>query len=66
MKELTYSVPGMSCEHCRTAIESEVGEVPGVRFVDVDLDSKLVRVGGNDLDDGAIRAAIEEAGYDAT
>ena len=65
MDERTYTVAGMSCEHCRIAIESELSEVAGVSYVDVDLDSKLVRVGGNDLDDAAIRSAIEEAGYDA-
>ena len=65
MNEITYTVPGMSCDHCKTAIESEVSEVPGVTYVDVDLGSKLVRVGGSDLDDAAIRAAIDEAGYDA-
>lgn len=65
MNEITYTVPGMSCDHCKMAIESEVSEVPGVTYVDVDLGSKLVRVGGSDLDDAAIRAAIDEAGYDA-
>lgn len=65
MEEITYTVAGMTCDHCKVAIESEVSGVSGVAYVDVDLDSKLVRVGGSDLDDAAIRAAIEEAGYDA-
>jgi copper chaperone len=60
----TFSVPGMSCEHCRTAIADEVGRVPGVRSVDVDLDAKTVTVAGDDLDERAIVAAIDEAGYD--
>ena len=65
MSELTYTVPGMSCGHCKAAIESEVGRVPGVDAVLVDLDTKRVVVQGDGLDDGAIREAIDEAGYEA-
>lgn len=61
---LNYSVPGMSCEHCRTAITTEVSAVAGVESVDVDLERKLVSVGGHGVDDTAVRAAIDEAGYD--
>ena len=61
---LTLSVPGVSCEHCRTAITKEVGTVKGVESVDVDLEQKVVTVRGRDLDDAAVRAAIDEAGYD--
>jgi len=59
-----YSVPGMSCEHCRAAITNEVSHVAGVSSVDVDLVRKAVTVAGDDLDDTAVRAAIDEAGYD--
>jgi copper chaperone CopZ len=66
MKEtITYSVPGMSCGHCRAAITAEVSAVAGVRQVDVDLDTKLVAVSGESLDDAALVAAIDEAGYEA-
>ncbi|HXR11148.1 MAG TPA: heavy-metal-associated domain-containing protein [Gaiellaceae bacterium] len=61
---LTYSVPGVSCEHCRSAIEGEVSQVEGVQTVAVDLDAKTVTVTGAPLDEGAIVAAIDEAGYD--
>jgi copper chaperone CopZ len=63
-ENLILSVPGVSCEHCRTAITKEVGVVAGVESVDVDLDQKVVTVRGVDLDDGAVRVAIDEAGYD--
>ena len=63
-EQLTYSVPGMSCGHCRAAITSEVEKVAGVASVDVDLDAKRVTVAGSALDDTAVRAAIDEAGYD--
>ena len=65
MNQMTYTVPGMSCGHCKEAVSSELQEVPGVESVDVDLDTKLVVVSGAGLDDGALRAAIEEAGYEA-
>ena len=61
---LVYSVPGVMCEHCRTAIVNEVGAVAGVESVSVDLDAKLVSVRGHGLNDGDVRAAIDEAGYD--
>ena len=61
---LRYSVPGVTCEHCRVAIVKEVDVVAGVESVVVDLEQKLVDVRGVDLDDVAIRAAIDEAGYD--
>jgi len=62
---ITYSVPGMTCDHCKHAVSSELGAVAGVTGVDVDLGTKLVRVTGEGLDDAALRAAIEEAGYEA-
>ena len=65
MEEITYSVPGMSCAHCEHAVSSELSKVEGVASVAADLNTKLVVVHGSDLDDGALRAAIDEAGYEA-
>jgi copper chaperone len=62
---LIYRVDGMSCEHCVVAVTGEVGDVAGVQGVDVDLKTKLVRVSGAGIDDSAVVAAIDEAGYDA-
>lgn len=64
IEHLDYSVPGLSCEHCRTAVSREVARIPGVSEVDVDLDAKRVHVAGAGLNDAEVRAAIEEAGYD--
>ena len=63
--QLTFRVDGMNCNHCVVAVSGEVGQVAGVTDVDVDLDTKLVRVSGAGLDDAAVVAAIDEAGYDA-
>ena len=65
MAEITYSVPDMSCGHCERAVGSELRAVSGVSDVEVDLKTKVVTVRGERLDDGALRAAIEEAGYEA-
>jgi copper chaperone len=62
---VSYSVPAIHCGHCKRAVEDEVGAVPGVRSVEADLETKLVTVHGDDLDDAALRAAIAEAGYEA-
>jgi copper chaperone CopZ len=62
---ITYSVPGMSCGHCRAAITIELSAIAGVQQVDVDLDAKLVAISGESLDDAALVAAIDEAGYEA-
>jgi copper chaperone len=62
---ITYSVPTIHCDHCAMSIREEVSEVEGVSEVDVDLETKAVTVRGRALDDAALRAAIEEAGYEA-
>ncbi len=63
---ITYTVAGMTCEHCKKAVTTEIEGLGGVNRVDVDLESKLVTVTGEGLDDQALRAAIEEAGYEAS
>ena len=63
--EITYTVSGMTCAHCKAAVEDEVGRVPGVDSVNADVDTKLVVVRGETLEDVALRAAIDEAGYEA-
>jgi copper chaperone len=60
-----YTVPGMHCDHCKAAVGRELETVTGVERVEVDLETKLVTVRGDRLDDAALVAAIDEAGYDA-
>ena len=61
--QTTYSVPGISCSHCRWAIDRKVSSVAGVSGVDVDVDAKRVTVTGA-FDDACVRDAIDDAGYD--
>jgi copper chaperone len=63
--EMIYRVPDMSCGHCERAVSTQITVVPGVHSVAIDLGTKLVSVRGEGLDDAAIRAAIEDAGYEA-
>ncbi len=61
---VTYNVPDISCAHCKRAIEGEVAQVAGVASVDVDIEAKTVTVVADPLDQDAIVAAIDEAGYE--
>jgi copper chaperone CopZ len=63
--EIVYTVPDLSCDHCKAAVSSELSGVDGVSEVAVDLDSKRIVVRGQGLDDHVLRAAIEAAGYEA-
>ena len=59
----TYTVQGMTCEHCVLSVREEVSEVDGVSAVAVELASGHVTVSGEGVDDSAVRAAVVEAGY---
>ena len=61
----TYTVNGMTCEHCVRSVTEEVSAVYGESGVEVDLASGRVTVTGDrPVDGGAVRAAVEEAGYE--
>ncbi len=62
--ERTYQVDGMTCGHCRVAVLEEVGALAGVDEVEVDLASGRMVVRGPELDDAAVAAAVDEAGYE--
>lgn len=65
MSTATYTVVGMTCAHCVVSVTEEVSGVPGVRDVDIDLATGALTVTGEStLDDAAVRAAVEEAGYE--
>lgn len=65
MTTATYRVTGMTCDHCVRAVTEEVGRLPGVSGVAVDLPSGTVTVSSDvPLDQEAVRAAVDEAGYE--
>jgi copper chaperone len=60
----TYTVSGMTCGHCVSAVSSEIGQLDGVTDIQVDLASGAVTVTSEQpLDDAAVAAAVDEAGY---
>jgi len=64
MTTATYTVRGMTCGHCVNSVTEEVGEVAGVRRVDVDLASGSLTVTSvQPVDEAAIRTAVQDAGY---
>ncbi len=64
MSTATYTVVGMTCQHCVSSVTEEVGQLPGVTDVDVDLGTgALVVTSDPTMDVAAVRSAVEEAGY---
>ncbi|MER7416657.1 cation transporter [Micromonospora peucetia] len=61
----TYQVQGMTCGHCANSVSSEVGAIPGVSDVQVDVAAGRVTVTSEGpLETDTVRAAVDEAGYD--
>jgi copper chaperone CopZ len=61
----TVTVQGMTCGHCVAAVSQELGQVPGVTGVDVDLATGAVSiVSETALDPAVVAAAVDEAGYE--
>ncbi|MEW2520184.1 heavy-metal-associated domain-containing protein [Actinacidiphila alni] len=65
MSEAVYSVSGMSCGHCESAITKEVTAIPGVTSVTAVASTGLVTIASEQpVDDETVRAAVDEAGYE--
>jgi len=58
MATATYAIKGMTCDHCVTAVSAELGLLPGVRDVRVDLAAGTATV------TSAQPLAVDEAGYE--
>ncbi|EAQ00902.1 putative metal-binding protein [Janibacter sp. HTCC2649] len=64
MSTQTFTVTGMTCGHCVASVTEEVSEIAGVENVDIDLATGSVTITSTTpLEDDAVRAAVEEAGY---
>lgn len=65
MSEQTYTVTGMTCDHCVRAVTQELEKLPGVTGVDIELSTGRVTVHSDPaLDNAAVAAAVDEAGYE--
>ncbi len=59
----SIAVAGMTCDHCASAVRAEIGKLPGVTGIDVNVAAGTVRVTGDPLPgDAPLREAVEEAG----
>ena len=66
MATTEYQVTGMTCGHCETSVRGEVSQVPGVTGVEVSVATgRLVVTAEQPVDDAAVIAAVDEAGYAA-
>ena len=64
MSTETYTVTGMTCDHCSRSVSAEVSAVAGVTAVDVDLGTGTVTVTSEQpVGTDRLREAVEEAGY---
>lgn len=64
--DTTYAVTGMTCGHCEGSVRSEVAKIAGVTAIDVSAASgSLVITSEAPVDDAAVIAAVDEAGYRA-
>ena len=65
MATTTFTVTGMTCDHCVRSVQSELSKLTDVTEVEVDLPSGQVTVeSSSELDAAAVAAAVEEAGYE--
>lgn len=64
MTRTTLSVTGMSCGGCEQNVEDALADLDGVAAVEADHEADTVEVEAEGADDGAIRTAIEDAGYE--
>ena len=61
-----FQVTGMSCGHCEAAVRGEVAKLDGIEHIEVSAASgRLVVTAAQPLDDAAVLAAVDEAGYEA-
>ncbi|WP_243056367.1 heavy-metal-associated domain-containing protein [Nocardioides sp. SR21] len=66
MSTSEYQVTGMTCGHCEMSVREEVGEIPGVQSIEVSFETgALVITSAEPVDDAAVLAAVDEAGYQA-
>jgi len=64
MTEKSYTVVGMTCDHCVLSVREEISEVDGIEAVEVDLGSGRLHVRGEHVSDAAVSDAVADAGYE--
>ncbi len=62
--EMIVKVNGMTCGHCTSSVEEAVGNLTGVEAVEANLETKEVKISGENLSEETIKETIEEIGFD--
>jgi len=66
MSTTEYKVTGMTCGHCEMSVREEVGQIAGIEDIQVSAQTGTLVVTASDaIDDAAVLAAVDEAGYSA-
>ncbi len=63
MNEVTYTISGMSCEHCVKAVENALKEIDGVTVRNVEIGRAVVAYDDDQVKGAEVVAALEEEGY---
>jgi copper chaperone len=64
MITVTYEIPNISCGHCVKTIKTEVGEMPGVKSVEANQDTKMVKIEFDEpASESQIKALLAEINY---
>ncbi|MEX1079145.1 MAG: heavy metal-associated domain-containing protein [Homoserinimonas sp.] len=66
MSTSEYQITGMTCGHCEMSIREEISQIPGIDEIQVSAQTgKLVVSSATSIEDAAVLAAVDEAGYSA-
>ena len=65
MGTIDIKVKGMTCGHCKMAVEKAVSSIPGVKKAVADLASAKITVEHDNADINSVKNAINDAGYQA-
>lgn len=65
MATYEFLVTGMTCGHCETAVRGEVARIPGIQGIEVNATTGFLTITADEIDDRAVIAAVDEAGYEA-
>lgn len=64
MKKITYLIPSIHCMHCAHSIKMELGEIPGIQSVDVDIQQKTVAIEYDEItNEEKIISILQEINY---
>lgn len=61
--EKIFTVEGMTCNHCKSSVETNLSKLDKIEFVQVDLANNAVTIKGYNIDAKVIEEAVNNLGY---